>query len=194
MDDPRDFTPGFVGPAIPGVEMKIGENDEILVRGPNIFPGYWNRPADTAQAMRNGWFHTGDQGMVDEHGNWAIIGRIKNLIILGSGHNIPPEPIEEKILQALPGAAQAVLQGNGRGYLTAIITGHVKKESVESALASVNAGMPHYKHIRGFIVQEEPLTIDGGMLTANGKLKRDAITAHFSDQIEELYEARKQAV
>jgi long-chain acyl-CoA synthetase len=194
MDDPRDFTPGFVGPAIPGVEMKIGENEEILVRGPNIFPGYWNRPADTAQAMRNGWFHTGDQGIVDEHGNWAIIGRIKNLIILGSGHNIPPEPIEEKVLHSLPGAAQVVLQGNGRGYLTAIITGHVKKESVERALDAVNTELPHYKHIRGFIIQEEPLTIDGGMLTANGKLKRDAITAHFSEQIEELYEARKQAV
>jgi long-chain acyl-CoA synthetase len=194
MDDPRDFTPGFVGPAIPGVEMKLGENEEILVRGPNIFPGYWNRQADTAQAMRNGWFHTGDQGKVDEHGNWAIIGRIKNLIILGSGHNIPPEPIEEKVLHSLPGAAQVVLQGNGRGYLTAIITGHVKTESVDSALAAVNAEMPHYKHIRGFIIQEEPLTIDGGMLTANGKLKRDVITTHFREQIEELYEARKQAV
>ena len=97
MDDPLDYEPGCVGPAIPGVEMKLGENDEILVRGPNVFSGYWNRPEVTADTIRDGWFHTGDQGAINERGNWAIIGRIKNLIILGSGHNIAPEPIEEQI-------------------------------------------------------------------------------------------------
>ena len=79
--------------------MKIAENEEIVVRGPNIFPGYWNRPEETAKVLRDGWFHTGDQGEVDANGNWRIVGRIKNLIILGSGHNIAPEPIEDKILQ-----------------------------------------------------------------------------------------------
>ncbi len=112
----RDVEPGRVGPAIPGVEMKLGENDEIVVRGPNIFPGYWNRPEETAKALRDGWFHTGDQGEADAKGNWKIVGRIKNLIILGSGHNIAPEPIEEKILEQLPEAQQVVLVGNGRGY------------------------------------------------------------------------------
>ena len=96
MDDPRHVEPGRVGPAIRGIEMKLGENDEIIVRGPNIFPGYWNRPQETAKALRDGWFHTGDQGEVDATGNWRIIGRIKNLIILGSGHNIAPEPIEDE--------------------------------------------------------------------------------------------------
>ena len=67
------------------------------MRGPNIFPGYWNRPQETAKALRDGWFHTGDQGEVDAAGNWRIIGRIKNLIILGSGHNIAPEPIEDEV-------------------------------------------------------------------------------------------------
>ena len=98
MDDPRDFTPGRVGPAIPGVEMRLGEGDEILVHGPNVFAGYWNKPEATAKAFDDGWFRTGDQGEVDEKGNWAIVGRIKNLIILNSGHNIAPEPIEEKVL------------------------------------------------------------------------------------------------
>ena len=69
------------------------------MRGPNIFPGYWNRPQETAKVLRDGWFHTGDQGEVDAAGNWRIIGRIKNLIILGSGHNIAPEPIEDKLLR-----------------------------------------------------------------------------------------------
>ena len=125
MDDPRHVEPGRVGPAIRGIEMKLGENEELIVRGPNIFPGYWNRPQETAKALRDGWFHTGDQGEVNAAGNWRIIGRIKNLIILGSGHNIAPEPIEDELLRNLPGAQQVVLVGNGRGYLSAIITGKV---------------------------------------------------------------------
>ena len=62
MDDVHDYTPGRVGPAIPGIEMKLGENHEILVRGPNVFPGYWNRPETTAKVLKEGWFYTGDQG------------------------------------------------------------------------------------------------------------------------------------
>ena len=91
------WKPGAVGPAIPGIEMKLGEGGEILVRGPNIFPGYWNRPEETAKALASGWFHTGDQGERTPAGNWRIIGRLKNLLILSSGHNIAPEPLEEKL-------------------------------------------------------------------------------------------------
>src|SRR5437588_10311744 len=115
LDHPKHVEPGLVGPAISGIEMKLGENDKIIVRGPNIFPGYWDRPEETAKVLRDGWFHTGDQGEVDAAGNWRIIGRIKSLIILGSGHNIAPEPIEDKILQNLPSATQIVLVGNARG-------------------------------------------------------------------------------
>src|SRR5205823_731787 len=127
MDDPRRVEPGRVGPAISSVEMKLDANDEIVVRGPNIFAGYWNRPDATASALRDGWFHTGDQGEVNAEGNWRIIGRIKNLIVLGSGHNVAPEPIEDEILQHLPDARQVLLVGNGRGYLSAIVTGEVSQ-------------------------------------------------------------------
>src|SRR5208337_2797161 len=105
-DDPRRVEPGRVGPAMPGVEMKLGEQDEVLVRGPNVFAGYWNRPQETAKALRDGWFHTGDQGDVNAAGNWRIVGRIKNLIILNSGHNIAPEPIEDGMLSHLPDGQQ----------------------------------------------------------------------------------------
>ena len=81
------------------------ENGEILVRGPNIFPGYWQRPEETAKALEGGWFHTGDQGEVDANGNWRITGRLKNLIILNSGHNIAPEPLEEALAAQLAGSA-----------------------------------------------------------------------------------------
>ena len=142
MDDPNNVVPGRVGPAISGIEMKLGDNDEIVVRGPNVFPGYWNRPQQTADVLRDGWFHTGDQGEIDASGNWRIVGRIKNLIVLGSGHKIAPETIEDEIAQHLPGAQQVVVVGNGRGYLSVIVTGNVTGEQVQTALDAVNPQLP----------------------------------------------------
>jgi long-chain acyl-CoA synthetase len=191
MDHPHHVTPGRVGPAIPGIEMRLGENDEILVRGPNIFAGYWNRPEATAKAFQEGWFRTGDQGDVDASGNWSIIGRVKNLMVLSSGHNVAPEPIEEMAVRSIPGAQQVVIMGHGRSFLTALVTGDVTPEQVESALAKVNEQLPHYKRVRAFHIERAPLTIDGGLLTANGKLKREAIAARFQAEIESLYQAKR---
>ena len=191
MDDPDHVEIGRVGPAIPGMEMKLGENDEILVRGPNIFPGYWNRPEQTAEALRGGWFHTGDQGEVNAAGNWQITGRIKNLMVLGSGHKISPEPIESAIAKALPEAQQVVIVGNGHGYLSAIVTGNVNAERVQAALDQVNPELPHYKQVRAFFIQAEAFSIENGLLTVNGKLKRDAITARMKNEIEDMYRVRQ---
>jgi long-chain acyl-CoA synthetase len=193
MDDPRKVEPGRVGPAIGGIEMKLGENDEILVRGPNVFQEYWKRPQETAKALREGWFHTGDQGEVNSCGNWKIVGRIKNLIILSSGHNIAPEPIEDELLRNLPGAQQVVLMGNGRGYLSAIITGNVSRDAVQVGIDAVNAGLPHYKQIRAFQIHAEPFSVESGLLTLNGKLKRDLIAMRLKNEIEDMYQV-KQAV
>jgi len=198
LDDPRHFEPGRVGPAIPGVEMTIADNGEILVRGPNIFPGYWQRPVETAKALAGGWFHTGDQGDVDSNGNWRITGRLKNLIILNSGHNIAPEPIEDALVAHLPEAQHVVLLGNQRSFLAALVTSagtngsnSLRGERIQSILDAMNAGLPHYKQIRAFHVVPEQFTIENGLLTANGKLKRDAISARFAADIEILY--RKQS-
>ncbi|MGA7631611.1 MAG: AMP-binding protein [Terriglobales bacterium] len=189
MDDPDgQVIPGRVGPAISGVEMKIGENDEIVVRGANIFPGYWQRPEESAKVLADGWFHTGDQGEMDASGNWKVVGRIKNLIILGSGHNIAPEPIEDKILRELPGAIQVVVLGNGRGYLSALVTGKVSAEKIQAALDLVNPGLPHYRQVRAFHPVEEAFTIESGLLTANGKLKRDLIAEYFRKEIDAMYQ------
>ncbi|MGA2356799.1 MAG: AMP-binding protein [Terriglobales bacterium] len=195
MDDPDgEVIPGRVGPAISGVEMKIAENEEILVRGPNIFPGYWERPEESAKVLRDGWFHTGDQGEVDASGNWKVVGRIKNLIILGSGHNIAPEPIEDRILRELPDAIQVVLVGNGRGYLGALVTGKVDSEKIQSALDRVNPTLPHYRQVRAFHPVEEAFTIESGLLTANGKLKRDLIAERFREEIDAMYQRSKSSV
>ena len=187
MDDPRRIEPGRVGPAIPGIEMKLGENSEILVRGPNVFPGYWKRPEQTAQVLHDGWFHTGDQGDVDANGNWRVTGRLKNLIILNSGHNIAPEPIEDELLLALRGAQQVMLVGNGRSFLAAIIAGEVARVEIESQIERLNATLPHYRKIRMFHAVQAPFTIEDGLRTANGKLKRDAIAARFAIEIEQMY-------
>jgi long-chain acyl-CoA synthetase len=193
MDDPQHVEPGRVGPAISGIEMRLGENEEMIVRGPNVFPGYWNRPQQTAEVLRDGWFHTGDQGEMDASGNWRIVGRIKNLIVLGSGHKISPEALEDEIARALPGAQQVVIVGNGRGYLSAIVTGSVTRQQVQSALDTVNPQLPHYKQVRAFCLRPEPFSIDEGTLTVNGKLKRDLIASRMNREIEEIYRAVKTA-
>ena len=187
MDDVHDYTPGRVGPAIPGIEMRQGENDEILVRGLNVFPGYWNRPEATANVLEDGWFCTGDQGQVDERGNWKIVGRLKDLIIPSSGHNISPEPIEQMVLSALPEAEHVMAVGNGRKFLSVIVTGNLSPDRIESALNNVNQALPHYKQIRRFVRSPEPFTVESGLLTANRKLKRGLIEAHFRSEIEALY-------
>jgi long-chain acyl-CoA synthetase len=195
MDDPRVVSePGRVGQAIPGIDLMVGENEEIVVRGPNVFPGYWNRPEETARALKGGVFHTGDQGEVNSKGNWRISGRLKNLIILNSGHNIAPEPIEDKIAQLVPGAQQVVIVGNGRGYLCALMVGNVAEAAVQTAIDHVNTGLPHYRQVRNFVVLKESFTPENGLLTANGKLRRDAISARFASEIEQMYKQHAAAV
>jgi len=191
LDDPRvPVEPGYVGTVIIGIEMKLAENEEIVVRGPHIFPGYWNRPEETARVLQDGWFHTGDQGEVNVRGNWRISGRIKNLIILNSGHNIAPEPIEEKLGRLLPAVQQVVVVGNGRGYLCALVTGTVEAVAVQAALDVVNPELPHYRQIRSFTILPDVFSPENGLLTVNGKLRRDAVNARYASEINAMYDSK----
>jgi long-chain acyl-CoA synthetase len=191
LDDPRvPIEPGYVGQPIAGIEMKAIENAEVVARGPHIFAGYWNRPEETSRVLHDGWFHTGDQGEVNARGNWRIIGRIKNLLILNSGHNVPPEPIEEQIAQHIPTAQHVVIVGNGRGYLCAIIAGPVDPQVVQSALDAVNPGLPHYRQVRNFAIVNQTFTPENGLLTANGKLRRDSINTRFASEINSMYDRK----
>jgi long-chain acyl-CoA synthetase len=207
MDDPHHAVAGRVGPAIPGIEMTISPEGEILVRGPNIFAGYWQRPEETQKTMEGGWFHTGDQGEVDATGNWRVTGRLKNVIILNSGHNVPPEPIEENLSAILPDAQQVMIVGNGRGYIVALVTvvsgNHAgggpelgddhredERARLQWAIDAINETLPHYKQIRAFHIVPEPFSIENGLLTANGKLKRDVISQTYAAEITRLYESK----
>jgi long-chain acyl-CoA synthetase len=194
LDDPRiPVEPGYVGPAISGIEMQLGENEEIIVRGPNIFSGYWNRPEETAKVVRDGWFHTGDQGEMNARGNWRIIGRIKNLLVLNTGHKFAPEPIEDQLLQELPGAQQIVLVGNRRSYVCVLVTGKLEASAVQSALDAINPDLPHYRQIRNFKVLADTFSVENGLLTAMGKIKRDAIAKRYDAEINSMYERKASA-
>ena len=194
LDDPRlPVEPGYVGPAISGIEMQLADNDEIIVRGPNIFSGYWNRPEETAKVLRDGWFHTGDQGEVNVRGNWRIIGRIKNLIVLNTGHKFAPEPIEDQLARLLPAAQQIVLVGNARSYVCMLVTGSVEPGAVQSAIDAVNPDLPHYRQIRNFKILPQAFTPESGLLTAMGKIKREAIAKRYDAEINSMYERKASA-
>jgi long-chain acyl-CoA synthetase len=192
LDDPRHAVPGRVGPAIPGIEMTLADNGEILVRGPNIFKGYWNRPEETAKVLEGGWFHTGDLGDVDPSGNWRITGRLKNLIILSSGHNIAPEPLEDELASRLPEAQQVVLVGNQRSFLAMLVAADsgLSAARIQAAMDGVNSGLPHYKKIRAFHVVAQPFSTENGLLTPNGKFRREAINSRYAQEIEQLYQRK----
>lgn len=191
LDDPHSVEPGHVGHAIAGTEMMTAENGEILVRGPHIFPGYWRRPSETAKALDGGWFHTGDLGEVNANGNWRITGRVKDLIILSSGHNVAPEPLERELKVRLPQAQQVVVVGNQRSFLSMLVaTGPrngLTPAAIQGAVETMNSELPHYKQIRAFQVVEEPFTPENGLMTTMGKIKRDTIAARYASEIDGMY-------
>ncbi len=192
MDRPLQNVPGHVGHVLDGVQVKLGDADELLVKGPNIFPGYWERPQQTAEAFdAEGWFRTGDQVMFNDQGNLKIIGRVKNILVHANGHNIAPEPIEEKLVEMIPGVEQAVVFGHGKPYLTALLTGGVTREQVTAGLALVNESLPHYRRVKDFFISSELLTPENGLLTANMKLRRRVIESHFAKQVAAMYEGSK---
>ncbi len=181
---------GKVGWPIPGVELRLGAEDELQVRGANIFPGYWNRDAATAETQTpDGWFRTGDQAELDASFSLKLIGRVKNVLVPQSGHNVAPEPIEEKLLR-LPGVEQAVVFGHARPHLVAVLTGdNLDKAVLNKDLEAINADLPFYKRIRDVHLTADRLTPENGCLTANQKLKRKAIERYFAPHLDTLYKS-----
>ena len=188
MDRPPQVRAGRVGRALDGVEAKLGEGQELLVRGPNIFGRYWQRPDATEDAFVDGWFRTGDQAEIDPDGTWRIVGRVKNLLVPTSGHNVAPEPLEQKLLGAIDGAEQVVVVGHGRPWLGALVYGEGLQEgAVQAGLDQVNAALPHYRRVRRAHRLREPFSIENGLLTANRKLRRKQIELHHASEIDGLY-------
>ena len=161
-----------VGPALVGVELRLAEDGEILVRGDLVMDGYWGRPDDTAAAIQDGWLHTGDIGTLDSDGYLRITDRKKDMIVLSGGENVSPAKIEG-MLTAEPAIAQAVVTGDGRAGLTALLVPAEGFDDVAVAIAvsSVNQRVSITERIRKHALVG-PFTVENGLLTPTQKIRR----------------------
>ncbi|KZL19864.1 Long-chain-fatty-acid--CoA ligase FadD15 [Pseudovibrio axinellae] len=208
----RDGTHQFCGPPIEVGEVRIGSNNELQVRGPQVFCGYYGDREKTAEAITpDGWLNTGDQARIDEAGNIQIIGRIKDLLITSGGKNIAPSKIEGKI-KASPYVVDAMLVGEGRKFITCLVmidqetvsrfardngisfTDYKNlcrqtavEELVRSEIAQVNSTVSRVEQVKDFKIIDVDLDAEDDELTPTLKLKRTQIEKKYSTQIEEMY-------
>jgi long-chain acyl-CoA synthetase len=211
MNPPGGVRIGTVGPAVPGVELRIADGGEILARGANVTHGYYRDEAGSAELIDpEGWMHSGDLGTLDADGYLSITGRKKDLIINASGKNISPQEIETR-LRYEPLISQAVVVGDGRPYLTALLTldadavhewaaehgrsgtiealsddPEVLKEVAES-VDRVNLEHARVEGIKRWHLLPHDLTVAGGELTPTLKVKRQVVAERYADVIDSLY-------
>ncbi len=198
---------GTVGVPLPGVQVKIAEDGEILVKGPNVFLGYYKEPAATAETLIDGWLHSGDLGEFDRDGFLNITGRKKDIIITAGGKNIAPKNIEAAIKES-PLVSEAVVIGDRRKFLITLVTlddeaaaawmktrglsgpAHASSEvtaELQRVVDDVNTKLARVEQIKKFKVLPRQFGIDTGELTPTLKVKRKAVNTNFSAEIESLY-------
>ena len=185
---PDNYKFGTVGPPMPGCEVRIAADNEILVRSEMMFSGYYKAPEETAKVFDNGWLLTGDLGEIDADGFLRIIGRKKELIVTSTGKKVAPALLEN-MLKEHHQISQAMVYGEGRSYLVALITLNdpVSRETVESIVDKVNQRVSSTESIKRFAILDRDFTIERDEITPTGKLKRDVITNRFREVIDELY-------
>ena len=206
------FRFGSVGLPFEGVEVKIADDGEILLRGPNIFKGYYKNDEATREALEDGWLHTGDVGRVDEDGFLYITGRKKDIIITAGGKNITPANLENGLKQNR-WISQAVVIGDRRPYLVALITldqeevpkfaeqhglkpeevpeSEQMKAEIQKAVDAVNSKVGPVEQIKYFKILPHDLTQATGELTPTLKVKRNVVQEKYAAEIEELYQAKQ---
>jgi long-chain acyl-CoA synthetase len=208
---------GTVGKPLDGVELKIGEWDEILVKGPNLMCGYFNLPEETAKAIDGeGWLHTGDQGRIDERGNLVITGRLKELIVTSYGKKVAPVPIEADILRS-PYIDQVVLFGDNKKFIVALVVPQrdaierfarekgfgaaeypellARREITDLVAAEIERAtidLTPFEKVKAFKLLPEGFTVANELLTPTLKLRRRKIVERYQDAIEALYAACKE--
>ncbi|GLW48919.1 long-chain acyl-CoA synthetase [Streptomyces sp. NBRC 14336] len=206
---------GTVGKVLPGMDLRVADDGEILVRGPSVFQGYINDDAATRNALRGGWLATGDLGVLDSDGYLTITGRKKDVIITSNGKSVAPAALEQR-LRMHPLIHQAVVVGDGRPCVGALITldpdflaywrgtleprpdprsrdareENALREEVARAVAAANSTVSRSESIRVFRVLPEPFDVANGLLTPSMKLRRDAIVERYALEIDAMYQAR----
>jgi long-chain acyl-CoA synthetase len=179
---------GTVGPVIPGVELKIAADGEILARGPNIMKGYYNKPDETAQVIVDGWFSTGDIGEIDAEGFLKITDRKKDLFKTSGGKYIAPGPIELR-LKLFPRVLNAVVIGDRRKFPSALIVPApgVTKAEIAKDVETLNQSLAHHEQIKRFELIESDFTIEGGELTPTMKVRRRVVEQKYRAVIDGIY-------
>lgn len=202
-----------VGRPIPGVEVRIAPDGEILTRGPHVMKGYWKNPQATAETIRDGWLYTGDLGTLDEDGFLSITGRKKELLVLSNGKKVVPNQIEGLLL-ADPCIDQAVVYGEGKNFLTALIVPHwdnLRRAVREAGIAGIDAAaealvrdervysfveqrvaralvdLSSWEQVKKFVLLTEPFSVAKDELTVSLKLRRGVIFEHHLAELEALY-------
>ncbi len=185
--------PGTVGQSLNHCQISISSDKEILVSGP-LFLGYLGDESNDSELRNNtaqSIFKTGDIGSLDDHGALIITGRKKNIIINSFGRNILPDWIEGE-LQAIQGIIQAVVYGDNKPFLSALIVSQLDEKQLQSVISNLNKKLPDYAQIVDFL-KVEPFTIENGMLSTAGKTKTNQIFKHYRIQLESLYASNTQA-
>ena len=210
--EPKGLKIGTVGPPLPGVEVKIAEDGEVLSRGPNRMIGYYRDPELTASVFdEEGWFHTGDVGKIDQDGHLIITGRKKETFKTSSGKWISPQPIENKLTaslfidaavvlgqnQKLPGALivpdfeqlKLYCQQKGINYTTndEMAATKLVRDLIKNEIDSVNKTLGHTEQIGPFCLITDEWSVNGGELSATLKVKRSVISEKYADKIEEMF-------
>ena len=213
VNHPAGYKLGTVGSVFPGSEVKLGENDEILIKGPGIMDGYHNMPEETAASLTDdGWLRTGDKGSVDAEGYLTITGRIKDLFKTSGGKYIAPSAIESKFKAVCPYASQFLVFGNDRNYCIALITldpdamegwaaengmagasyteivrSDKVREMVGQYVDDLNSKLNRWETIKKWELLDHDLTVESGELTPSMKVKRNVVEENYKDAIDALY-------
>ncbi|MER0069849.1 long-chain fatty acid--CoA ligase [Corynebacterium sp. KPL2850] len=210
--DYLDQSIGTVGPPLGGVTMRINDDGEVCIKGGMVFQGYWNNPEATEEAFEDGWYNTGDLGEIDDDGKLTITGRKKDLIVTAGGKNVSPGPMED-ILRGHPLISQAMVVGDGKPFVGALITldpdilkrwkldhnipenrsmsdmatDATLRAEVQDAVNKVNTTVSHAEGIKKFYILESDLTEDENELTPTMKVKRNVVAQRYASAIEHIY-------
>jgi long-chain acyl-CoA synthetase len=205
---------GSLGPPIPGLECRIADDGEILLRGPTVMQGYHNNPEATAEALDlDGWFHTGDVGYLDQRDLLWITDRKKDLMKTSGGKYVAPQKVENAITANVPYVSQAVAVGDGRKYIAALVAldreallrwgarrGHAGasyaelsqmpeiRRSIDRFMVRANRRLEHWETVKKYVILDHELTVDAGDVTANLKIRRSHVIKVYADLVESLFE------
>ncbi len=188
---------GTTGPLFPGIDVRIADDGEILVRGKNVFLGYFKDETATSADLKDGWLHSGDLGEIDENGFLRITGRKKDIIITAAGKNVTPALIEGR-LKANPLISEVVVIGDRQRYLTALMVldpdmaarftdEDAVKAEIDEHVAAVNETLARVEQIKKYTVLDHEFTIDSGELTPTLKVKRNVVSEHYASEIAAMY-------